>query len=934
LKESTRPLTAFKTHRGLYEFKVMPFGVINGPPVFQRFMNEIFASILWNYILVYIDDLIIYSQSFEDHLLHLKRVFEILIEAKLTLSPKKCHFGYQSVTILGQNISRLGLSALKEKVQAIADMPPPTNLKELRTAMGIFQYYASYIPFASTLMAPFYKMMRKGESFKWDEEKQELFEALKDALRSSPILIYGNDQEAYRMYSDASKEGIAATLQQLYTIKLRDLKHTRIYTKCKQAFEKGEPVPNFVWKAPEGLEPARTPDQWAEDFEDTEITLEGLVAAVSRTYKAAELNYSATEMEALALIYGLLKFMPRLESSPRILAITDHAALMFMGIFKDTGRLARWGTIISKLAPRLSIIHKAGRVHNNVDTLSRRLGINTHPYYQTPVEIPDSNLKREDKDHMLKQYEKEVDIAEVAAVITKLDWNQEFLNQFIAHYDSDMDVKEILDNIRNETNLVTPKYSNFQVNDQGLLIFKDADDNERIYVPEGMKREVLKMAHDDLPQGNHGGPLKTLGNLLLQFYWKKMEKDAKRYAQTCLKCQAVNPRTQLPHGKLQALRIPQQPYERITMDFVELPEALGYSMVLAILDYLTKHLTLLPTTKTISALETAQLVYKEIFLKWGVAKEVISDRDPRWREDFWKYILYALGAERKLSTSHHPQTDGATEAVNKTVENHLRKCVDHDLKNWPSLLPEIEAAYNSTPHTATGVAPFTLLTGFNMRTLKAFNVKEERELSNRDQGVADFIKAIHTKRQLARDIITLNQQSYIEAYNKKHKFIEFKVGDQVWIDVKKLHLLGDNQKRHKLLPKYAGPYEIIEKISDLVFKVRLPPEIDIHPYLNIDKLQLHRPSPEEFGEREPPPQVRLEHKSVKDYEVAYITAERKVKKTRKNKSKYFMTEYQAVWLDSEGKQYWENSWIPRKNFANAPEVLREWDLKQKNLEKN
>ena len=530
LKESSRPLTAFKTHRGLYEFKVMPLGVINGPPIFQRFMNELFASILWNYILVYIDDLIIYSQSFKEHLVHLERVFEILIEAKITLSPKKCFFGYQSVTILGQNISRLGLSALKDKVQAISDMPPPTNLKELRTAMGIFQYYAAYIPFASTLMAPFYKMMRKGETFNWNEDKQELFEALKDTLRSSPILIYGNDQEPYRIYSDASKFGIAATLQQLYKIKLVDMQHTRIYAKCKQAFEKGEPVPNFLWKPPENLRIEMVQDQWAENFEDTEITLEGMVAAVSRTYSAAELNYAATEMEALALIYGLLKFMPRIESAPQILCITDHVALMFMGIFKDTGRLARWGAIISKLAPRLNIIHKEGRVHNNVDTLSRRLGIKTRPYYHTPVEIPNSNLKREDKDYMLKQYEKEVDLVEVAAVTTKLDWNQEFLNRIIANYDSDVDTKEIFENIKNETDMVNPKYSNYYIDDYGLLIFKDADDKERIFVPEGMKTEVLKMVHDDLPQGGHGGPLKTSRQPFIAIL---LEKDGKRCKKIC-----------------------------------------------------------------------------------------------------------------------------------------------------------------------------------------------------------------------------------------------------------------------------------------------------------------------------------------------------------------------------------------------------------------
>jgi hypothetical protein len=440
------------------------------------------------------------------------------------------------------------------------------------------------------------------------------------------------------------------------------------------------------------------------------------------------------------------------------------------------------------------------------------------------------------------------------------------------------------------------------------------------------------MAHDELPHGGHGGPLKTIGNLVLQFYWKHMERDARMYAQSCLKCQAVNPRTHKPYGMLQPLGIPQQPYQRITMDFIELPEVKGLALVLAIIDYLTKHLTLIATPKTISAIETAQIVYRHIFLKWGLPLEVLTDRDPRWREDFWKFILYALGSERRLTTSHHPQTDGATESVNKTIENALRKYVSNRLGEWPDLLPELEAAYNSTPHSSTGMAPFTLLTGFTMRMPKSFGAKDEKELMQRDLDAAAFIKAIHTKRQLARDVITLNQQEYVHHYNNRHKFIKFNVGDLVWIDVKKLHLLGDDSKRHKLLPRYAGPYEITEEISPLVFKIRLPPEIDIHPILNIDKLQLHKASSPEFGDRDPPPQIRQPHTDLKDEEVAYITAERRVAKRRRSGTKYYVIEYQAVWIDDAGNHYQDGSWTPAKRFNNAKEVLNEWSLKKKELE--
>jgi hypothetical protein len=124
---------AFRTHRGLWQFKRMPFGYRNGPSVFQRVMNTVLAPFLWLFALVYIDDIVVYSRTFDDHVKHLDAVFGALVEANITLSPPKCHLGYQSLMLLGQRVSRLGLSTHKEKVDVIRQLEEPWNISELQT---------------------------------------------------------------------------------------------------------------------------------------------------------------------------------------------------------------------------------------------------------------------------------------------------------------------------------------------------------------------------------------------------------------------------------------------------------------------------------------------------------------------------------------------------------------------------------------------------------------------------------------------------------------------------------------------------------------------------------------------------------------------------------------------------------------------------------
>jgi hypothetical protein len=215
-------------------------------------------------------------------------------------------------------------------------------------------------------------------------------ELCKEALSSTPVLGYPMPGLGYRLYTDASDHGIRAVLQQIQPIKIRDLKGTRVYNKFKDHFDNGLPVPQFttIVKGEETHIP--TALEWDKDFEETQVWVERVIAYWSRLFKQSEGNYSATEMEALSLKEALIKFQPLLEGE-QIMAITDHSALTWSKTYQNVNkRLQTWGLTYNAY-PKLKIVHRAGRVHSNVDPISRlhrRI-----PFYESPNFLNDPQIE-------------------------------------------------------------------------------------------------------------------------------------------------------------------------------------------------------------------------------------------------------------------------------------------------------------------------------------------------------------------------------------------------------------------------------------------------------------------------------------------------------------------------------------------------------------
>lgn len=1025
MADEEKEKTAFRSHLGLWQFRRMPFGLRNGPSIFQRVMQGVLSPYLWLFTLVYIDDIVVYSKSWEEHLVHLDKVLGAIAAAGITLSPAKCFVGYSSILLLGQKVSRLGLSTHQEKVSAIQDIERPKTVNDLQKFLGMVVYFASYIPHYAFIAAPLFGLLKKGVRFIWKAEHDIAFQQAKDALMSAPVLGHPIQGLPYRLYTDASDFALGASLQQVQSIAVADLKGTTVYSKLLAAWEAGLPIPSLVTTLVRDVIDRERPriEEWGATFDETIVHVERVICYWSRTLKPAERNYSATEREALGAKEALVRFQPFIEGETVIL-VTDHAALQWARVYENTNRrLAAWGAVFAAY-PGMTIIHRPGKIHSNVDPLSRLPRI---PHHDSPIRddiptiVPDEDKQHvaqgaEDRAHfspapkaafsvwrfedvvdkqtyalqtrrqkrMLEETARKERLAQElrtdggvnAALGRDLettpvkdnedplpfaqedhwtypvgvrrkalekeelddDWNRgnhlllsikpEIMKEFADAYVEDgYFKKKYVIETPNSKKELTP--SHFRTGNNGLLYFIDADWNTRLCVPRKKVPFILRWMHESPYESAHAGPRRFLARLQELFFWPTMRKDVDVYTTTCDVCQKIKNDHRRKQGGLRPAHIPARPFATVTLDLITglPPSGEGkFTAVLVVVDKFTKYARLIATHDTLKQDGFAKLFVDNIANVFGLPNRIIADRDKRWSTAFWKSVVAYYGSVMALSSAHHPQTDGQTENLNATIEVMLRAYVASERESWADWLSEMQRAYNSSVHSSTTYAPDFLLMGYKPQVAAGLLVPQkdgvERPFLPSQKGET-FIEDIETHRRSARDALVLAQERQARAHNKHRRAVdELQEGDWALVNPHTLELVDVKGTGRKLIQRTIGPFEVMEKVNPMVYRLRLPDNYPMHPVFNLDHLRKYHQSSSEFGERTVLPPTRDFIDFDDQFEVEAILGHRLANRKNGNRRMYLVR-----WKGYDAE---DDSWVSEHALRLAPILRREY-LRMKNL---
>ncbi|KAD2805520.1 hypothetical protein E3N88_38897 [Mikania micrantha] len=708
----------------------MPFGLTNAPAVFMDLMNRVCKPYLDKFVIVFIDDILIYSQNEEDHKQHLKLVLQLLAKEKLYAKFSKCEFWLKEVHFLGHVVNDRGIQVDPSKIEAVKKWEAPTTPTEIRQFLGLAGYYRRFIENFSKIAKPLTMLTQKEQKYKWGSEQEEAFQLLKHKLCHAPILSLPDGIDNFVVYCDASHQGLSCVLMQK----------------------------------------------------------DKVIAYASRQLKVHEKNYTTHDLELGAVIFAL-KIWRHYLYGTKCLIYTDHKSLQHILDQKMLNmRQRRWVELLNDYD--CDIRYHPGKANVVADALSRKERVK-------PVRVRALGM----------------------TIQTSLK------TQILEAQKEALKAKEL------KEELLCGAEKKLKPKEDDVLYFQ-----ERMWVPElnNIRELIFHEAHKS-KYSIHPGADKMYKDLKEYYWWPGMKKDIALYVGKCLTCSKVKAEHQKPSGMLQQPEIPQWKWEQISMDFItKLPRTSGgYDSIWVIVDRLTKSAHFLPIREDFKMEKLAKLYITEIITRHGVPMSIISDRDSRFTSRFWQSMQKALGTRLDLSTAYHPQTDGQTERTIQTLEDMLRCCVVDFGGSWDNHLPLIEFSYNNSYHTSIKCAPFEALYGRKCRSPVCWVEIGESQITGPEiiQETTDKIAQIKDRIKSARD----RQKSYAD---NRRKPLEFAIGDKVMLKVSPWKGVVRFGKKGKLAPRYVGPFEILDRIGPVAYKLQLPQELGgVHDTFHVSNLK-------------------------------------------------------------------------------------------------
>jgi hypothetical protein len=747
IKPEDIPKTAFRTRYGHFEWKVLPFGLTNAPATFQALMNNVLRPFLDKFVVVYLDDILIFSRTPEEHMQHLQQVLEALEKHELYVGVSKCAFGQSSVGFLGHIVSGAGIQPDPAKVAAVREWPTPKNVKDVRSFLGLTGYYRRFVRQYSARALALTELTKSDVPWRWSDKQQASFDALKSALCSAPVLVLPDPSLPFEVFTDASNFALGAVLLQNHG---------------------------------KGKQP---------------------VAYLSRKLTDTEKNYPTGDREMLGIFYALQQWRCYLEGAV-FTVNTDHLNHTWFQSKRDLSRRqAKWSLWLESYYGAVDLAYKAGK-DNLSDPLSRR-----------------------------------PDLFTLQAVVPQL--SADLFADIKAGYASD------------------PVYTG---EPRAGLAFDDSSGlwyfQSRIAVPSVLtvRQAILAECHD-CPSAGHQGVTKTLQRVARRFWWPHMGRSVHSYVTSCASCQLNKPSNQVPIGLLQPLPVPDRKFAHVTLDLItDLPPTVnGCDAILTVVDRLTKLVSFSPIRKDASAKDVALAFRRVWYRQHGLPQVLISDRDRRFLSSFWRAVFSTLGTDLRFSTAFHPQTDGQSERANRTLEEFLRHFICPRQDDWDDFLDLAEFAVNDAVNPSTGYSPFFLAYGQNPISPVDLAVSDVL-VPAAQSTLSDMEQALHHARvKLEESRVRMAAQA-----NVHRRDVVFSVGDKVRLSAANLSLPSSMSR--KLTARFLGPFDVERVVSPVVYKLKLPDSLKIHPVFHVSMLQPWRvdaefPAHQSVPTRPPPVDV-------------------------------------------------------------------------------
>jgi hypothetical protein len=517
------------------------------------------------------------------------------------------------------------------------------------------------------------------------------------------------------------------------------------------------------------------------------------------------------------------------------------------------------------------------------------------------------------------------DLKELNAVL-RIEADEEFVHQLVEGYTYD----KFFDGVRRflrgeEANIpnTRSKARQFRMDSRGI-IYEMRSREPRICVPKGeLRARILREFHDD-PMSGHMGIERTLTRLQKEYWWPTMRRDVKNYVKSCEECQANKTPQQAQSGLLQPLPIPVGRWTDVSMDFIgPLPRTpRKHNAIIVFVDRFTKRAHFAATRTDASARETARLFFRNVVRLHGLPRNIVCDRDRRFTNLFWSELMRIMGTDLRLTTAYHPQSNGQVERTNRTLIQILRAYVSHNQDDWDEYLDAAEFAYNSSEQESTHLTPFYADLGWHPRTPSMLITQHDvREITN-VEATAEFIERLQAITAEIKAALGSAQERQEQQANRKRRGVTFEVGERVFLSTEHARTDADRTRpSRKLAAKYSGPYKIVEKISDVTYRLDLPPTLRIHPVFHVSRLKrYHERSqdlriPGQENETPPPPPVIID--GHEEWEVEDILAKR-----------MFRGRYPQYLVKWKGYPVEASTWQSESDLENAAEIVREFEMRR------